>query len=669
MKSLIAYLRFFLLSFGLVHLGMQPVFAQADFNRDVVQQTQQSSTQGPSQGASRTNSAQGEEVTTQANMGALTNLLMMMGIGLLGYALYTYTPVTVDMLIAAAASVAYIWGEISALSATKDKMKSKDFTLNVREDGTTDNMQRKALEEQKRSYESLSEMLDQKSKLQKLAAVGFTAAAVAALVSKVQLESMRAVCTTSIVAQVAACPACVGTCPACVCAAAAPSIESLGATSRAIEEVPQPSSTKLPEIEAIETSKDGLIAGACTMSTTTCAGASLFRRTVMSMNPIMSTGGMQVAIGALAGVVLEKLGLGSLKGLTLAIFGPFTIAIDFWLSSPTNRAIAYGGLAAISLTNATLSTNLSGKMRDNVEKIEGILRQMDRLQNVQPFNYVATATLSPNSFLMAALASQAIRATAASAPCPDGKARNSAGRCNSSEKAIKEGVKTTLGGVEGLPEGFVSSVGQFGLVADDMVNNGGLTSGSLDAANNLLANSNAINNLSRRIKEDFNKKLKEEGKDPVDFDLEQEKFTSNLAKSFREGLEDAKGQDQKSFMTALGSFSPADNLLALEDEESGEQLIDATSVEAQVASVPNFQMPAPANVKFDGLDGDFNNNITPEDSSVGYDDQGNMQVSLSEDYEASESSEIVSNKEVSIFKVISVRYLKSGIPRLIGLEE
>lgn len=675
MKAFLSYLRIFLLSFGLMHLQMLPVYAQADFNEDVVESSQQESTQNNSSSSgqmSRTNTAQGEDVTSQANMGTLTNMLTMIGIGLIGYALYTYTPVTMDMMIAAAAGVAYIAGEVMAIKATKDKMKSETFVMTVREDGTQDNMQRKALEEQKKSYESLAEMMDQKSMLQKVAAAGFLAAAAAAMIMKAQTTVYTATCKSAISAYAATCAPPYNTVP-CSCTAAQAGIIAQIMAIEGIEAAPQMSTTKKAQIETQDTAKDATIASACAPVSGACTPLTAWRKLTTSMNPIMSSGAGTMIASAVASVALQQLGLGSLSGLTMAIFGPFSMKIDLWLASPVNRAIAYGGLAATSFANASISSGLAEKMRSNVQKIDELLRQMDRLQNVQPANLVASTQLSQNGFFMAANRSESEKLESKSLPCADGKPRNSKGECGSLEKSIDEGIKTTLSGMEGLPDGFVNSAGQIGSVADDMINNGGLSGGSLDAANNLLANSNAIRNLNRRLQDKINADRKAAGEDAINFEQQQAGFVDEMTKAMIKGMKDAQGQDSKSMMAAMQAFGSMDptKVADAEQVEEGEKLVDATSVDAKVSEVPAFQVPEAPKFDFGGDESEFLNqqNSEIEDSALAYNENGEMQVSISEDYETSESSEIVTNKDVSIFRVISVRYLKSGIPKLIGLEE
>lgn len=678
MKAFLSYLRIFLLSFGLMHLQMLPVYAQAqsqaheDFQEAVVENAQRESAESNSSGQmSRTKTAQGEDVTSQANMGTLTNMLTMIGVGLIGYALYTYTPVTMDMMIAGAAGVAYIAGEIMALKATKEKMKSETFVLTVREDGTQDNMQKKALEEQKKSYESLAKLMDQKSMLQKVAAAGFVAAAAAAMLQKVQLESMRMTCSATLQSYAWTCGP--YNLDACKCSGALASIGLLESQERATEETPNISSVKFAALETVGTSKDTTIATGCSAVAGSCGPATAYRRLVNSMNPIMSSGAGTMIAGAVASVALKQLGLGSLSGLTMAIFGPFSQKIDLWLATPTNRAIAYGGLAALSFANASISTGLAEKMRSNVQKIDELLQQMNRLQNVQPANLVASTQLTQNGFFMAANRSETDKLESKSMPCADGKPRNSKGECTSLKKSIDEGIKTTLSGMEGIPDGFVNSAGQIGSVADDMINNGGLSSGSLDAANNLLANSNAIRNLNRRIQDKINEDRKSKGEDAIDFEKQQAGFVDEMTKAMIKGMKDAQGQDSSSMMAAMQAFGSMDpsKVADAEQVEEGEKLVDATSVDAQVSEVPAFQVPEAPKFDFGAEDGDFANQENGEvsDSALAYNENGEMQVSISEDYETSESSEIVTNKDVSIFRVISVRYLKSGIPKLIGLEE
>jgi hypothetical protein len=689
MQTFMVYLRTFFLCFGMLHLSMLPGYVLAQQNETngkvtmpaMVEQAEaasveqqqkeyeQDSESNKSSGdqsskamASRVDSRQGEGADSDT-IQSLMDLVTMIGVGLLAKSLILYTPVTTDMMIAAAGGAAYLYGEISALDATKEKMESETFELTRYEDGSTNNLQREALERQKKSYEDLAEMMDTKASLKKTAAAAFAAAAIVAVISGAQVDAASASCisTTSTYAATCAPPYNMTPCP---CVAGAASIASSEAAAQAESNTPGANSLqKKATIEAYNITTTSSATTSCSAVSSPCTALGSLRKMFISAgNMGMAQGFIISGAGAL---LMKKMGLGPLAGLVSAAFINLYGFHDTIMASPYLRASSYGVLAGLAFTGASTSEEQANIMRENAQTIQKMLNEMYNLQNASVASLSGNEQqlqvangLKPIEGFERGISSQELICG------PDAKERIKDGEnCDSQQKRISENVEVEQkAGLGSLPGAVLGAAGQVGHVADSLRDTGGLTDGAFADAQKLSSNADALRRLNSRVRDQVNATREKRGEKPFDFEGHERriagKFKEAIIKALNDNPEKASGT-----MAALRNKLPESlNKSDKEKESVASQNVEGPKSESvedsQAFAIPEFE-PEDFSLDLDDTD--------PQNARASVGANGETIVDVNENLDT-DGNDIVSNKEVSIFKVISVRYMKSGIPRLIDLE-
>jgi|GEM_PF-5144726 hypothetical protein len=677
MKTFMLYLRTFFLCFGMLHLSMMPGYVLAQENKSsrnvefpgIVEQAEESQSDSNSKSNDQSSlnstveSREGKGVGTNAVDG-LMDLVTMIAIGLLAKSLILYTPITSDMMIASAGGAAYLYAEISALKATKKKMESKTFELTRYEDGSTNNLQREALEKQKKSYEDLAAMLDQKAAMKKMAATAFLSAAAVALIWQAKLKAAEVSCLTAAHTEgVAECSGSLGT--ACWCEAAALKSSGEQAGIEAMGASPDANSMQ-GKVQMMSASKTQMVplATACTVSAPLCT-------TVDTLRNLLTSGGMPVlfsvfiATGAGA-TLIDQMGIGMLAGLISSVFISTQGFFDTMMTTPWKRAISYGGLAALAYLGASTSEKQAAIMRRNAQTIQKMLYEMYNLQDVSVANLkvqnqqlrVKNALVPIEGFNRGISSEELICGPNAKEKKQDGV------NCESQQQRISDNVdKEQKKGLGNLPAAVLGVAGQVGNVADSLRETGGLTDGAFSDAQELSSNSEALRRLNSRIKNQLNKDRERYGKDPIDFEEKEKEFVGSFNKAILKTLDNNPGETSRA-LAAYKDQSPKD----LNDKSEEDEVL------ASLGTTKNFNSTTsqgPAAFKIPEVkSGDYGFGLdeeTQKDPTVIRNKNGATVVNVDANLNT-DGKDIVSNKDVSIFKVISVRYMKSGIPRLIDLE-
>lgn len=685
MKPFMAYLRTFLLCFGMLHLSALPTYALAQESETsgkitmpgIVDQAEATSVEdqersyNESQGddqdsekkASRVDSRQGKG-SEDGMVQGLMDLVTMIAVGLLAKSLITYTPVTTDMMVAAAGGATYLYGEISTLNATKEKMESETFVLTHYDDGSTNNMQREALEKQKKSYEDLAEMMDTKASLKKTAAAAFAAAAVIAVVSGAQVDAASVSCMTSTQTYSATCAPPYNTTP-CPCVAGAAAIASSESSAQMEANTPGLNSAqKKAIIEAQSKTTSTTASSACQAAAAPCTMVDNLRKmffTAGNMGTLKS-----FAISGAGGLLMKQMGLGPLSGLVTAAFTNLYGFHDTIMASPYLRATSYGVLAGLAYAGASTSEEQAEKMRDNAQTIQEMLNKVYELQDSavaqlegQEQQLQIENGLTPVENFERGISSEQLICGA------NAKAKQKSGQnCSSQEKRITDSVqKAERDGLGNLPGAVVDAAGQIGNVADSLRETGGLTDGAFADAQKLSNNADALRKLNSRVRDEVNKAREKQGQDAIDFEGEEERIAGELKKAIIKAIDDNPSQASRAMATYQGQLPKSLNEGSTDNEEalasqSSQDLEAVASEESEAFKMPEYEAE---DFSMDLEDGEM------KEASISYSEDGEAVVDVDESLDT-DGKDIVSNKEVSIFKVISVRYMKSGIPRLIDLE-
>jgi len=682
---------------------------------------------------------------------------------------------TIDMYLAIAGGVAFIIGEIIAVSEFKKK-KHKSLSVTLREDGEIENKQVQMLEEQKKSYEEISKAAGTKIGLQKAANVAFAAAAAWAGVSWAMQTAKEAACGSALI----------GGAAESMGATAAACTSALSAEQLAIanDMKPAPSSTKAIEKEGYFTT---LIAGSATCNMAAAASCEdlsvkamedmaiclpgavgystpdenvldyptffaenfnidkenlsleklsqassinsensieelmqpyqfasfvdksqplynfnekpiqkddegdleFYIRTreegrylsgklsSMSVNEfdelqmafpadsefesgfsdILLTAadkGMDLLVPkANAAGVLTSLGLTA--AVAAIVWGFITkeiVVIDLWVSTPKTRFAGFSAMALLSIQARKATEEIKEAADDNAKKIGNILAKMKKLENLEvtslAANYQQMAIPSPININN----DGAGGTTISDKPTPCIVPGSKSGTCGSLQKAVEKDVAFSS-----LPSTLSQVSSLAGGLGDGLVGTTSLSGATLGKASELGSKLGAIQDLNKNIKKKINKLRKDNGKKPVDFDKQEKRFMAMVKKAMRPNRNSSSTKD---LLAAFGGGQIQDK------KTSDEKVKDDKSTGPGSSSKSTASRSRRS--KKSGLNFSFGDDLKNEGAAFeeALDENAAKAAAMGLDEESEDDIHL--NKQVSIFKIISVRYLKSGYSRLLEEE-
>lgn len=353
---------------------------------------------------------------------------------------------------------------------------------------------------------------------------------------------------------------------------------------------------------------------------------------------------------------MKELGLtGAVLGFFISTFMRQANILDRMMATPRRRALAYGIAAGISVAAAILSKKIEGKMGENVKKLQELLKQMDRLKDTSVAG-TGNTTVTPN--LYESLAPRNIQQPTRLSdderlPCPN---PSTDGKCPSmKEEFEKQSAISSFGAPMAT---LATSTGQ---MADNMLGNDPLGAASLADANNLASQGAVADRMLDHARKSYNDVLKKRGGAPFDFDKESNKFRDELKRATIKSLQDTKGGNSAVAAFGSGGLRPipesANKPVEL-DEEAVAALMEEAPVEkndGNKGDEMNFEFFGEDEFAYDP---NLDNAIMGADGLIRDIDGG-----------GESTDDIVNNRDVSLFQIITVRYFKSGFPRLFELNE
>jgi hypothetical protein len=336
--------------------------------------------------------------------------------------------------------------------------------------------------------------------------------------------------------------------------------------------------------------------------------------------------------------------LGSIVGIVLALFATTSQFLDTFMSTPGYRSIAWTTGTVLAGYAASKTKEVQETAEANSTKIQKII---DRLNEIGKLN---TETISgvnssiPSRIPYPITGNDAITLGPEKTPCPE---KNGSENCSSLVTGSEESKTFEMGG-------GVSQMALNALEAGDGFTGEKVVKGPIvDKTLNLARENEAVQKKLRKMQRKINDQLKKDGKPGINFD----KLTKNMIAKLRKKTQDQlkkSGTSADKILASLGTGSKS------EEKESTDPVIKgpskataATGGKVKAKKAPAFSLD---------LDDDA------EDSGVSADDVAANQAAANALNEES-ADDIVTNKGVSIFKVISVRYLKSGFSRLLEEEK
>jgi hypothetical protein len=696
-------------------------------------------------------------------------LIMMLGIGAFMGRIIKYQKKSPDTWVAIAASVIMIGATIMAIMGSKKRIHAGEYKIEVRQDGTVNNMQADAIREQIKSYRELESLAGKKWKIEAAGAAAYFGAAGYAYMLYMQEQAGLTACSTSLqTAQMTFAATCSPLNPescrqAAACANAHAHLATLHTT---INAPPAPSEAMAGAVEGASMSAVAAT-NMCLPASTVCSSVitgsvvpnltagnpsvidapvgnfappsidaevlkfveqsqhhklweselqfqSPYQNLFYSIKPEVYKQGLFVLSsqfetfeqkrfeqGALSSLDLNQLkhyvslsqslsyarlehinakNQSLLKGLITEHFissahawgakefglaGGAALAyytssrstavwLDSFLATPKWRAIVFGIAGTVAAASSLISKKTEGTMGENAKKLEDLLADVMRLQTGARA-FVAPSQQSPGvqrGLSPTQIQSPNLNTDLAKQPCiKDGK------NCAKLESQI-----TSNPGLTDFGTTMSNLASLSGKVADGMMGSGDLSAATLGDIDALAAKQGVARQLTSRAAEAMNKRLKEAGREPVDLQAVTDSALRSLqAATIRSLNADPNARD------ALASSFGVEPLAIPGSGNAAVAGIDREVVESALAAgggPTGVGSAAPGGFDFnfdfdDGLgnyDGDFTSAMLGSDGMIHVDD-----------YEAID--DIVSNRDVSLFQIITVRYFKSGYPRLFEINE
>jgi hypothetical protein len=642
----------------------------------------------------------------------LTSSITMIAIGFIASRLYKYK-MTTDIIMAAVGGAAFIVGEILSTGKFKEIEKNLDVQKN---NLNQDQMQ--YLVALKKSYENSKEAAETKQKLQTAAAAAFALAAATAFFMK-GLELTAEVATTS---------ALTGSSSAAAAAAAAAAIScpETGAGCAFITPCATAASTlaaDVPRRKAMNLFRDVTVAPSITSQATDlpmriqfldevsafagmCPAVAAAPPVIMAedlLQKINNSVGVPVAIVfneldstyfkkiksfrfyelnpavSISSTYFDKLlnlafpkaeasmidllmggagvGAGILTGMVLTM----GVTVDTFLFAPKNRGYIWGILAGLAYTAMKSSDDTIQKTNSNIQKLDLIINDMNK----------DTGTSVGPAALEKSINSKTIEAPkrvfAFNTPGKELAISNNpkdSTTCiaSSGESSCKPlaGVLVNSPDFNLLPDSMKDLAKNMAQMGDGLSGTNKISNGTLAAIGANGSKFNAISKMLDKKKADLNAVLKKSGKSAIEFDKDQNNLLKKINDSVRNTL-GKNGMTPSRFLSSIGSSLGS----------SGSSSNDNTNKEKpKTANVKMLDTPSSAS--------SFNYDNKPVNAFGSTSERKtNTARTAADDLDSGKkleglelgNNDINTNKEESIFKVISNRYLKSGFKRLFEIKK
>jgi hypothetical protein len=613
-----------------------------------------------------------------------------------------------DVMVAAAAGVAFIAGEVMSNMKFKGTMEEMTAEVTMKK-GTPNQEQIEYLQKLKTSYEEAKKTTKTKKTLQQAAAAAFAVAGLMATWKAYEEYSMMSECEAGIVKATAALDICTeatsttladgGTALRAACQACSNPLKTVGGLlpklqiarqtpGKSLSEKATAESIYRPALTALTTAQ-----GTCTTSLTPAKTQPLVLKcqnalNTQTLNQVFSVLPEKIGSNNLLNKILYPLGapvfsyemmqskemdnsffeksinllfpsaqaswlpmLGLTSGALFGYFGltytGLAVETDLLMFVPFNRIFAWGTLGALSMLAVKSSENTLNKLDENISKIEKILSELGSLQKAiasQNVKGIGISVQTVDPF------------SAQMEPyAPDKKTKsqcmtsNATSNCSSLEDQMK-----SVSGFTQLPPALQTLATQSANLGDSLSGSTGINGAAMSSANSLAGKQNAINGLLKKSQNNLNNLLKKNGKKSIDFDKEQNKLFNSMAASVKKSLM-KKGTTAGGFMAAYGG-TPLDSASLGKATASGNESKNDIPLVTGQAGAAQSEEEKKDDLKFEFEEAPA---FAANTAASGGEEKAEYDV---------KTDEIHNDNGPSIFELISNRYLQSGYPKLLEEE-
>jgi len=333
--------------------------------------------------------------------------------------------------------------------------------------------------------------------------------------------------------------------------------------------------------------------------------------------------------------------LGTSLAIFIAINKTTVFFADNWIATPGKRSLLWTAAAGLAFAAASSSKKVQEDAEENAEKIQEIITKLSG-QGLKKVDSLGGSQLAiPSRIPFKIKGNNALSLGPDKVPCADKKGVKNCG-------SIRSGIEKSQG-FTGLGGNLGSLAGAAGAAADDVTGDNGISSSGVDGLVDLSSNQQAVEKKLRSMQRKFNKEMKASGAAPIDFDKMNKKILAKLRKNTQSVLRGA-GASARDVLASIGPVG-------------GQKEADEEKVAKKEDKMPALKMTTG---KAKSVNSGFSLDLENEGSNDALQAEevlANKEAADAMNGEAKD--DIVANKDVSIFKVISVRYLKSGFSKLL----
>ncbi len=626
------------------------------------------------------NSAKAETVhTSGASDEDLLATLTMVGVGVVASRLYK-CKMTTDMMLAAAAGVAFLAGEVKSYQLLEKNIKDIDTQIQRDKAGRPTQAQIDLLKRLNDSYKEAMKTAEQKKSFQSMAQNAFLYAAVVAGYQYFSEMDLQAACTTGCTtaseAAYAACTASEGVSTCCAAPAILITIQGMrtGKMSKDLavglsSVVSASSNTMQTSITASETDV-ATICPAAAIGVAACKPLGAIELTTKGLCMTPPTANLSFLQKALYANVnytpiapvhhsnfFEKIFLQSAQadifsgiGIASAAAVAFLMSetaglgmqVDTYLFSPFNRAIVWGVLAGLTSLSIQSTDKQIKKLQSNIDNLDKIIREMDAMASgvhtasVNPNNTTSSSMTTSNPTISSTTTSNGNVNLGTALPCITG---GTPANCPSFSARLN-----AQPGISGMPDFVQQQMHSLATVTDGINGQSTISGSTMNGVNSQGAQTNAIRAELAKQQKAMQKALGNK----IDLAKETDKFRSNLL-----GIAQKELDNRKTTAGAMyASFGGGAATVATDAKKDKPKDVKKNSITA----IPAVAIPAVAMPKMED-DAALKNNLAKEEKASEV-----VNAKTMDDYVI--KNDITKDKETSIFELISNRYKTSGYPRL-----
>jgi hypothetical protein len=635
------------------------------------------------------NSVQAETLTTDGvNDGDMMATLTMLAAAVIVSRLVK-CKMTTDMWIGAAGGLAFLGGEVAA--AIKTKAVMKDLTTEIKRDkeGKVEQKQIEALEKLKESYEQANKTAGIKKTMQTVAAAAFAAAAISSYLQYTSETTAVTTCVTGLGTAAATCASTGATLSAAVYTAPLGALYIAGGVAAIAagvsEEAAQlASSATIPSVTVAATYNAALITNAaaesaasvsCPIISPALAACGAIKaltattRGICAVPPVVSIPAIlgkqyyaninytpmkpvsgvanffkNMLISEAKADIFSPMGITSsaVVAYLLATSTTLGIKVDSFIYSPLNRAIIWGVLGGLAYVARSSTDKQMKKIDANIAKIDGVLNSMNALASSVHLAVANNPTVQQGIHNAGSVINPILNtdinlsAGGASLPCITGTSSG----CPNFETPVFASV-----GVNGMSTVMQSFVSGLNKVTNGLNGKSKISGATMNDAQALGGQLNALSAELKKQQLATQTQLKASGS-KINLEDEGNKFEASLKDVVKKEL-----IKQKTTSGAiLASISGGSSSTATDAMKNPIAAIPKANKPAftmpTTAPAPAFQEPK--------LEKDASAEAAALESSA----VPTAKTATLDDFDL-KNNDITSNKDTSIFDVISNRYQKS----------